>query len=212
MQLARPGDPLIDRDGTLVEAEGRREPDYALTIPIAKNLRSKTPRSVRELGSDPQTQTIINAVLIYKLLGVSTNEIAHTLGTNAVEIERIFALSGFQDTFEKLFRELLSTNSNSLQARLAAFAGRAVENVMTLADAKPVIIVGKDDAGNEYQEEKHFVPPIVVLKANESILDRAGLSAETLFGGDNQSEAPQLEIEITSSSENKTDLKVNIKR
>lgn len=210
MQLARPGDPLIDRDGEIIEADGRKEPKYSLEVPIARTLRAKTPRSIKELGSEPHTQTVINAVLVYKILGVSTNEIAYTLNTDPDEIERIYTLSGFQETFDKLFRELLSTNSNSLQARLAAFAGKAIENVMDLADAKPVKIIKKDDADNEIEVEHFSVPPIVILKANDSILDRAGLSADTLFGKHAQEATPQLEIEITSAGDNKTDLKVKI--
>lgn len=211
MMLAKPGDPLVDATGKIVEARGRAEPDYSLTVPDATKLRTRHARSVRELGTDPQTQTIVNAVLGYKLLGISSNEIAHHLGTTPLDVEKVMQLAAYQDTFAMIFNELIAASSNSLQARLSAYAGKALTNVMDLADTKPIKVTRKDDAGNEYEKDEYTVPPIVIYKANENLLDRAGLAAEHLFGRAAQSETPQLEIEITSADDNKTDVKVNIK-
>lgn len=210
-QLPPPGDPLVTRDGKVLEAQRREEPDYSLTVPTARNLVPRKHRSVREMGVDGQIQTVINAVLVYKLLGVSPNEVAHILGTSPLEIDRIMGLSAFQDTFEMMFNEILSVNSSSLQARIGRYAGQAFENLMDLANAKPIEIVKEDADGNKYTGKQYDVSPLVILKANESVLDRSGLSAEHLFGKNAQSETPQLEIEITSASENKSDINVKVK-
>lgn len=209
MDLAKPGDPLVDRQGKLIEAEGRREPDYSLNVPIARLLSTKNPRSVREISSDPQTQTVINAVLVYKILGVGRNEVAHVLNTTITEIDTIERMPGFQDTFELLFKELLSSSSNSIQARIQSYAGRALDNLMDLADAKPVLVKDEDALGNEIIRREYDVAPMVILKANDSLLDRAGLNADNLYAKDNQQEAHQLEIEITTADSNKTNVKIN---
>lgn len=209
--LPPPGDPLVTHDGRVIEAEGRPERDFSLTIPNARTLVTSKARSLREVGSDAQTQSVVNAVLVYKLMGVSPNEIAHVMNTTPIEIHRVMELDLFQETFEMVFKELLSVNSNSLQARMGRYAGKAFENLMNLADAKPVTKKIKDDAGDLIVVEHHSVNPMVVLKANESVLDRSGLSAEHLFGKNAQSDAPQLEIEITSASDNKPDLNFKVK-
>lgn len=211
MDFARPGDPLVANSGELIEANARKEPSYSLTIPIARTLTAKTPRSVREMSTDAQTQTVINAVLMYKLLGVSVNETAHILGTTIREIEGIMSMVAFQETFEMLFRELLSASSNSIQARIQSYAGRALDNIIDLADAKPVKVQSEDDAGNTFEHMHYDVPPLVILKANQDVLDRSGMNAEQLYGKDAEQEAQQLEIVVRSDSDQRTDVRVNIK-
>lgn len=209
MEFAKPGDPLVTEHGALVEAEGRKEPDYAISVPIARLLGTKNPRSIKDMGTDPQTQTVINAVLMYQLIGVSRNEIAYVLSTEGKEIDRIMRLPAYQETFEMLFKELLSASSNSIQARIQSYAGRALDNLMDLADAKPVITKEKDAMGNVVERREYDVAPMVILKANDSLLDRAGLNADNLYGKDQQDETHQLEIEITTADSNKTNVKIN---
>lgn len=212
MQLPPPNDPLVTPFGRVVEARGTLEPEYTREVPIARNIRPKSVRSVREMGSDGQTQTVVNAVLLYHLVGVGDNEIAHVMGTNREQIDTIKALPAFQETFAMLFDELIGVNSQSIQARIAAMAGRALNNLMDLANEKPEDVVKEDADGNKYTAREYFVPPMVILKANDSILDRAGLGADALFGKETDAGSQQLEIEITSASDNKTDIRVNVKR
>lgn len=195
----------------MLAPEGRAAHDFAITVPDAKTYVPKTRRSGRELPAEPQTQTVTNAVLVYKLLGMSNNEMAHVLGTAIKDIEHIVALPAFQETFELLFNEILSANSNSLQARISSYANRAVENVMELADYKPATeVVMDEETGEEVHKVGDYkVPPIVVLKANQDILDRSGLNPDTLFGRSNQDNGNTLQIEVISEADNKT--QVNIK-
>ena len=211
MNFAKPGDPLVTNGTQIVQPEGRAPQHWSLQVPDAKTFRAKRPRSTRELSVDAQTQTIINAILMYQLLGVSTNEIAHVLNTTSSEVSRVMALSAYQETFAMMFNELLSVNSDSLQARMAHYAANAIDNVFELAGKKGQRVTKVDDDGQKYVTEEYAVPPIVVLKANQDILDRVGLAPDVLFGKTAQNAAPQLEIVITSGSDVKTDIKINTK-
>lgn len=212
MHLPMPGDPLVDTDGQLLAPEGQLVPAYTMDVPLAKRLRTKIVRSLRELGTDSQTQTVVNAILVYHLVGIGRNEIAHLLNINRLDVDKVFELQAFQDTFEMLFKELISANSSSILARIQSFAGRALSNQMDLADSKPINITKIDDAGNEYTHKHYSVPPKVINDANNSILDRAGLHPDHLFAKNIQESAPDLEIVISDGDSNKSDIKINIKR
>jgi predicted transcriptional regulator len=210
--LAQPGDPYVTVTGEVIPARGYNEKSFELRVPIAKNLQANVRRSLLDLGTDAQTQTVVNAVLVYHILGMTKNEIAHHLGVTITDIEKIFELEAFQDTFHQLFTELLHTNSNSLQARIAAMAGKSLENLMDLANTKPVKVTRKDDADNEFETDHWSVPPIVVMKSNESILDRSGLTPDILYGNVQSDQEQGLEIEITTASDNKTNVKIKTGR
>lgn len=210
MRFAPPGDPLVVGMNKMLVPDGSEPRDYSLTVPILSKYVPKVRRSGKELPADGQTQTVINAVLVYKLLGMTANEMSHCLGTTIEQIEHVMNLPAFQETFELLFSEILSVNSGSLQARIASYAGNAAEKVMELSSYRPQPKVRKDEEGNEVTEEGDWkVPPIVVLKASQDILDRTGLSADTLFGKGNQDTGNTLQIEVISEQDSKT--QVNIK-
>jgi len=195
----------------MLEPNGKKEPDYALTVPIVSKMVIKAHRSIRDLGSEPHTQTVMNAVLMYQLLGVGINETAHILGTSIREVEAIMAMSAYQETFEMLFTELLSASSNSLQARIRSYAGRALDNIVAIADTKPIRVVEAQDDGEDFVHDHYDVPPLVILKANQDLLDRSGMNAEQLYADTTKSDAPGLEIIISTGEEQKTNIKINPK-
>jgi hypothetical protein len=211
MRFAKPGDPLVVGMSAVIPATERGPADFSLTVPTLANLQPKIRRSSKELPAERQTQTVINALIVYKIAGMSVNEMAVVLGTDIEQIEHVLSLPAFQETFEIVFKELLSANSSSLQARISAYAGRSVENVMELANYKPTPKTVKDEeTGDETEQEGDWkVPPIVVLKANQDILDRSGLSPDTLFGKGNQDDGNTLQIEVIAEQDNRT--QVNIK-
>jgi hypothetical protein len=204
MALAQPDDPYIDTSGKVIQpikppSNARKVHSATVaTIPLAMHYQSKVRRSIKELFSEPKTQTVINAVLMYSLLGMSPLEIAHILDTAVSDVEQIINLPAYQETFEALFREIISANSTSLQARISAYAATAIDNVFDLADA-----------GTENEN----VPAIVVLKANQDILDRSGLAADSLFGKNAQEDGQNsLQIVITEAVDSKTTININTKR
>lgn len=210
MKLAQPGDPLVATNGEIIAAEGRVEPKYTREVPLVKDVVPQALRSLKELGVNPETQSVVNAVLVYQLLGITENEIAYHLNTDVTEIRRIKDLPAYNDTWKMIFQEVISANSNSLSARIQSYAGRALTNLMDLADDKPVEIIETDAAGNQFKTKHYAVPPVVVMKANDSILDRAGLSGEALFGTEKNDNEQQLEIEIVAAGDNTTNVKVNL--
>lgn len=199
MALAKPGDPLVGM-GTMLtpDTEDDAPPDQpSVAIPNLRKLVVKSRLSLQDLPADTKTQSVVNAVLVYHLLGMTDNEIALALGVGIIDVQQVKALPAYQETFELLFGEIISANSNSLQARIAQYAGDAVENVMNLAK----------------QKDFEKVPPIVILKANQDILDRSGLNHETLFGKNaDKGEENTLRVVVTSGNENKVDVNVNFKR
>lgn len=164
MPLANPGDPYLSRRGevALPDESHPDRPEITIGPPNARNISSSIRRSAQEMPTDIRTQTALNVVLVYSLLGMTENEIAHATNTSLDNIRELRKLPAYQETFEMLFAEILSVNSSSIQAKISSFATEAVENVMSLAR----------DAKKE----------IVKLKANQDVLDRAGLHPETLYG------------------------------
>jgi hypothetical protein len=186
MALAEPGDPFVtglgDKIITPVRDSDEAPDKITATVPVAKNYISKNLRmSLKEMPAEMQTQAIVNAVLVFHLMGLSNNEIALALNVSMQQISAIKEMTAYQETFELLFSEFIASNSQSLQSRIASFAARSVENIMELADAK---------AGDEN------VPAIVILKANQDVLDRSGLSADALFGKNTASDDMNLKIVI----------------
>lgn len=208
-QFAPPGDPLIMGTNEISYPKGRPALDFSLTVPNASTYNAKIRRSIKEFPADGQTQTIVNAVLVYSMLGMSPIEIGTQLGVDYQEILRIKSFPAFQETFGMLFAELLSVNSNSLQARIAAYAGNAIENVFELASSKPTTVVKINEDGEEYEAASEYaVPPIVILKANQDILDRSGLAKDILFGKGSGGDNAALEIVITTEGDSKTEVKI----
>lgn len=167
MPLARPGDPYVSAKGQVLLPNGNPEDalpraDSVLGAPIARNVVSTERRTINELPTEPKTQTVINVILVYQLLGMTDNEISHMVHVPIEDIKKIKHLNEYQETFDILFHQFISVNSNSLQSKIASFASDALENVMKLAN-----------------DSEH---DLVKLKANTDLLDRSGLHHETLFG------------------------------
>lgn len=204
-ELAQPGDPLITQRGEIVRAE--RDRAGVLGPPDIRTIVPTKQRAMRDFFADAQTQSVVNVVMVYSLLGMSENEIAHTINTDIQQIQQLKRLPAYQETFAALFTEFIRANSSSLQARLQSYANNAIENMMDLADYKPLL----DEDGNP---TGYVVPPIVKQKANADILDRAGLSPDVLFNQGKESEDTSLQVVVTTSKDNRSDIKVdlNVKR
>lgn len=205
LALPRPGDPIVDETGRVVLADGHIPEALSTTVPSAKTYIAKKRRSLSELPAETKTQTVINAVLLYSLLGMTPNEIAYALGTQIADVEHIRNLEQYQDTFNLLFREIISANSSSLQARIQRYAASSVENMLELADYKPEF----DESGTP---KGYVIPPIVKFRANADILDRAGLSSDALFGkGSESGDENTLKIEVVEAGDAKTNININVK-
>lgn len=199
MPLARPGDPYVTDKGQVLLPGSSPEDalphaNSVLGAPVARSIVSKQRRTVKDLPSpDANTQTAINAILVYQLLGMTDNEISFITHITVADITRIRNIEAYQETFEILFHEFISVNSNSLQSKIASFAGDALDNVMDIA-----------------RDSKH---DLAKLKANQDILDRAGLHPETLFGKNKTEDGfDSLKIVIQDGDDKETKVDIDLKR
>jgi len=199
MPLARPGDPYVTDKGDVVLPDKMLQGDVlprAMTLgpSPAKSHLSKQRRSIKDLPADPKLQTAINAVIVYHLLGMTDNEISSVTSIPLEDVLRVKNDIAYQETYEVLFHEFVSVNSNSLQSKIAAYAGDALDNVIKIAE-----------------NSKH---DLAKLKANQDLLDRAGLHPETLFGKNKQDDGfDALKIVITDGRDDEpTKVDINVTR
>lgn len=199
MPLARPGDPYVTDKGQVLlpgnnPMDALPRADSTLGAPVARSIVSKQRRTVKDLPAvEPTTQTAINAVLVYKLLGMTDNEISFITHIPIGDISRLCHLDAYQETFEILFHEMISVNSTSLQSKIASFASDALDNVMDIA-----------------KTSKH---DLAKLKANQDILDRSGLHPETLFGKNKSEDGfDSLKIVIQDGEDERTKVNIDLRK
>lgn len=197
MDLAKPGEPYIGPRGEMIvkkEADADNITRVDTFVPVIRSMQMRNRRSSADLpASDPSQQTAINAIMIYQLLGLTPIEISGLLKLPYDVIQNIQHGSEYQNTFEEIFNELISVHSNSLRSRITAFATEAVDNMIDLArNAKKEIV-------------KH--------KANEDLLNRAGLNAEQLYGGSSGSDdSDALKIVIENPDGGSTKVEVDLSK
>lgn len=197
MPLAKPGDPYISETQVAYIPNDAQNSDgdieKVLGAPIAKNIIARSRRTIKELPIEERTQTAINAVLVFTLLGMTDNEIAHIIHYPMEDINRLKDLPAYQETFDIVFHEFISINSNSLVSKIAAFSSSALDNVMEIASK------------GKFEMSK--------LKANQDILDRAGLHPETLHGKNKTDDGfDALKIVITDGEDTKHTVDINLSR
>lgn len=203
MALPRPGDPFVTRQGKILS--GKEEGKELSTMPrdggddiiasagIAKKHIPSMRRSITELpASDAKTQTAIVVVLFYALFGLTDNEIAATVGIGIPDVKKLKSLDAYQETYDLLFWEMIHANGQSMVARIAKFAPTALNSIMEVAEK------------GENENAKY--------KAAADILDRSGLNHEHLFGKTSNDDMGSLKIVIKSEDEDKTEVKINLRR
>lgn len=196
MPLASPGSPYVSKSGEITLADGTNDAigkgDVTVGAPIARTHTPKRRRSFKELPTDPKTQTAVIVVLIYSLLGLTENEIAHVINVDPSDVHQLKHHPAYQETFELLFFELIAANSNSLQAKIASMAPVALESLLE------VMKDGKQEVAR--------------VRAADSVLDRSGLRAEELFEQKNDTGFDSLKIIISDADDHKSNVEVNIER
>lgn len=160
--LARPGDPLVTSDGTLVEPEGFSN-GKELPDGVDKKSRTINPsmfrpvkrRNMNELPAERQLMNAIGVVFMLTLMGVGDREIADNLKTTVEEVNWIRHHGAYVECFNAVITEFINANSELLSARIAAYADTALDTV------------GKLASEGKKEETK--------LRASQDILDRAGV-------------------------------------
>ncbi len=196
--LAKPGDPYVDPRGEVKVDQSVKPPsqipETTLLTPIARSMKISSRRNMNEMpSSDSGTQTAINAILMYHLLGLTQNEIAFMLKLDVIVVQNLMFGSDFQTTFELLFNEIINVNSNSLQATISKYAHSAVEQIAHL--------------------HKNAKTEMVQLKASQDLADRAGLDAEVLHSKNSSQDEQGFKVVILEEEDHrgKTSIEISVK-
>lgn len=155
--LARPGDPLVTKDGEVIQADslidiGAKDPKKHDVKP--KDFRATRRQDMGDLPADAHVMNACAAVFAYTILGVSDREIQIALKIREDQLKKIREHEGYALILGAGMEEMININSASMQARIAAMAPMAIQQIFTLAES------GK-------KEETR-------LSASKDIADRAG--------------------------------------
>ena len=187
-ELAEPGDPLVARDGQVVE----EELDDPAETPFRLNnsqksinpayYKAETRRVLSDLSAPPKAMTGVGVVLFYTFLGIPDSEIADILGIDIHKLRTIRMSKPYEEVFEMINEELISANNVMIRNRIAKYSGNALD---TVAD---IMINGKKENNK--------------LVAAKDILDRASRKS------DEDGVLNELRIRITRDDE---DIEVNVR-
>lgn len=198
-RFAKEGDPYVAPNGKVlapINSDSGKSDEIDITrisatTPNVNTMTISARRNPNEMPTpDANMQKAINVILMYQLLGLNDNEIAHLLGIDMDQVRDIKQMGAYQDTFEAVFSELISVNSSSLQARLSRHAHTAMNTVVSLTEK-----ADKD---------------MVRLKASQDILDRSGLDPDFLFGKPSDSQVDGFKIIIEDANDRPSGTKVDI--
>lgn len=202
MDLAKNGDPLIDGSGNVVEPTGTSQVDAfdvvekRKVMPLFASLSATKTVNIDNLPEpDNSQQTVICAIVGMRLLGMSDVDIAEVTSSSLEQIQRIVKMPATQVTFEKMYQNMISAQSESTQGRIAAHSNRAVDVVLEMMEDTEV----RDD---------------VRLKAAQDVLDRSGTHPDQFFGetAQNNQSDDELRIVIMDESGENERVKVDIKK
>lgn len=172
IELARPGDPLITRHGVKIDPDLPRSAKAYDNLPAAvgehksnvhldpATYRSSKRKNIRDLPAPPNVINGVAAAFMYTILGVGDREIADTLKITTMQLEELRTHSAYSECFKTVLDELISANTDAIQARIASYATKAVDNIFHIA---------------EHTEEDSLK-----LRANQDLADRAGIGAKQL--------------------------------
>jgi hypothetical protein len=158
-ELAKPGDPMVTASGVVI-APDRDGVD--LTVhdgPInAKAFRPRKQRAAKDLPAPPQMMKAVACVFLLTTLGLTERETADTLGITLGDLKAVKNGQTYAECFNEVVSELINANSEMLAARVASYAGKAVDNIAHLAE-----FAKKDETK---------------LTANRDLADRAGIGVQ----------------------------------
>lgn len=152
--LARPGDPLVMADGTVLEEDVEQELEQPKQRITAQQFKPSKRRSVQDLPAPTGVINAVATVFMYSVLGLSEREIAEALNIESSQVKHIKKHSAYTECFDLVLNEFLSANSDLLQSRIAAHMHTAFDGVLDIAQR------GKQENNR--------------LRANIDILDRGG--------------------------------------
>lgn len=152
--LAQPGDPYVHALKGVINEDEREDVKLPAIKAQAVEYRPTKKRTLKELPAPVNVLNGIACVFMYTVIGLGDREIAEALKITLEQLRKIRAHTGYAECFEAVTSEFISVNSTMIQARLAAMAPTALENIFQIA-----------------QGAKH---ENVKLRANQDIMGRGG--------------------------------------
>lgn len=181
--LAKEGDPLVAADGEILEPDGHIDtedlPAPRTPTPF-KYYRPTTRKVLSDFRAPDTVLNVASVVFVYTVLGISDAEIGNATGLSSEDINKARETRAYSDLFEGVMTELISANSEYIEARIAAYAPMALNNVAHIA--------------------KHAQNHAVKLSASKDILDRSGHRPQDTQGRAQQG-MNELHIVITKSKD-----------
>lgn len=155
--LARPGDPLVLANGTVIQdPKVRKQRVAALTNHLEpKDYRPRKQTSSKELPAPIGVMNPVALVFMYTLMGLGDREIGEILKVTSAQVVEIRSHPAYADAFNHILQEFISTESEYIQSRIAAYSHIALETVTD------IVVNGEQETNR--------------LKASQDILDRGGI-------------------------------------
>lgn len=157
--LAQPGDPLVTERGIAISPD---RDGVDLTVHdgevSAKAFKPQRQRAVKDLPADMQMMKAVSCVFMLSMLGITDRESADALGISIGDLKAVKVSPVYTECFNEVLQELINANSEMLSARIAAYAGKALDNVAEIAS-------------NGKKEETR-------LSANRDLLDRGNIGTK----------------------------------
>lgn len=138
MDFAQPGDPLVDSRGDVLTEDTPESFEAALpalvtTAPEASSFTASERRVLSDLPAEAKLMHAVAAVMTYTILGISDSEIEFATGLTRSEIEQLKSSFAYSETFDMVLSELISTNAQFLQSRVAAYSNKALDQIAMTA-------------------------------------------------------------------------------
>lgn len=134
-ELARPGDPYVSPDRTIVAPEPiSRTPAVNVDTKIdPKNFKPNARRTLKDLPADVRMVNACSCIFMYTLMGIGDRQISEALKISITQVHQIREHSAYAECFNLVVGEFVNANSDHIQARLAAYSHGAVSKIADIA-------------------------------------------------------------------------------
>lgn len=134
-ELARPGDPYVAPDRTIVPPEPiSRTPAVDVDTRVdPKNFKPNARRTLKDLPADVRMINACSCIFMYTLMGIGDRQISEALKISITQVQQIRDHSAYAECFNLVVGEFVNANSDHIQARLAAYSHGAVSQIAKIA-------------------------------------------------------------------------------
>lgn len=134
-ELARPGDPFVAPDKSVISPEPiSRTPAADVNTAIdPATFRPNARRTLKDLPADVSMINGVACVFLYTMVGVGDRQIAEALKISIEQVRQMRGHSAYSECFNMVVGEFINANSDHIQARIAAYSHGALSQVANIA-------------------------------------------------------------------------------